>query len=92
MGFDPIVWLTNKVLTIPLVLGAELKCSCGSKHRYLLLETDDIEINGVPKACVDDCEAFTNIRVNGIIKIPTFGGENSPLCYAGFKPFIILKA
>lgn len=30
--------------------------------------------------------------VNGIIKIPTFGGENSPLCYAGFKPFIILKA
>ena len=31
-------------------------------------------------------------RVNGIIKIPTFGGENSPLCYAGFKPFVILKA
>ena len=30
--------------------------------------------------------------VNGIIKIPTFGGENSPLCYAGFKPFVILKA
>ena len=30
--------------------------------------------------------------VNGIIKIPTFGGENSPLCYASFKPFIILKA
>jgi len=30
--------------------------------------------------------------VNGIIKIPTFGGENSPLCYASFKPFVILKA
>ena len=30
--------------------------------------------------------------VNGIIKIPTFGGENSPLCYACFKPFVILKA
>lgn len=55
----------NKVLTIPLVLGAELKCSCGSKHSFLLLEKDDIDINGQSKACVDDCKALTNIRPFG---------------------------
>lgn len=32
------------------------------------------------------------LYVNDIIKIPTLGGENSPLCYAGFKSFVILKA
>lgn len=30
--------------------------------------------------------------VNGIIKIPTFGGENSPLCYAEPEDKVILKA
>ena len=25
---------------------------------------------------------YIGLDVNGIIKIPTFGGENSPLCYA----------
>jgi len=33
-----------------------------------------------------------SIGVNGIIKIPTFGGENSPLCYAYDEDEIILKA
>lgn len=33
-----------------------------------------------------------NLLVNGIIKIPTFGGENSPLCYAEPEDKVILKA
>ena len=41
---------------------------------------------------IDNISKVFLFFVNGIIKIPTFGGENSPLCYAGFKPFVILKA
>ncbi len=45
----------------PLVLGAELWCPYGSKHNFLMLETDYIDINNLPKAYVDDCKAFVNI-------------------------------
>lgn len=67
MGWNPLTGFLNinKVLTIPLVLGAELKCSFGSKHSFLLLEKDDININCLPKACVDDCKALINIRPFG---------------------------
>lgn len=68
MGWNPLTGFLNinKVLTIPLVLGAELKCSCGSKHSFLLLEKADFDINCLPKACVDDSKAFINIRPFGI--------------------------
>ena len=36
----------------PLVMGAELKCPYGSSHSYLYLDTDDIDINNLPTACV----------------------------------------
>lgn len=67
MGWNPLTGFLNinKILTIPLVLGAELKCSCGSKHSFLLLEKADIDINCLPKACVDDSKALINIRPFG---------------------------
>jgi hypothetical protein len=40
----------------------------------------------------NDVKGKAYYYVNGIIKIPTLGGGNSTLCYAGFKPFVILKA
>lgn len=49
----------------PLVLGAELKCSCGSSHSYLYLETDGININNLPQANVEDCIAYYNISPFG---------------------------
>ena len=45
----------------PLVMGAELKCPYGSSHSYLYLDTDDIDINNLPTACVEDCIAFHNV-------------------------------
>lgn len=60
-----------------------------------IIQRDDFE--EIKGEVSDGRKAACNARnlaasVNGIIKIPTFGGENSPLCYAGSKPFIILKA
>ena len=56
-------WLSGKDNTPPepLVMGAELKCPYGSSHSYLYLDTDDIDINNLPTACVEDCIAFHNV-------------------------------
>jgi cytidine deaminase len=54
----------------PLVLGAKLRCPYGSHDSYLYVESGDIEVNNLPKACVEDCKALYNIQ--------TFGD-----CYAG---------
>ena len=48
-----------------LVLGAELRCPYGSKHTFLMVETDHIDINNLPKACVDDCKKSLNIEPFG---------------------------
>lgn len=45
----------------PLVLGAELWCPYGSEHTYLMLERDDIDIDNLPQANVDDCKKSVNI-------------------------------
>lgn len=52
-------WLTKP--PEPLVLGAELWCPYGSEHSFLMLERDDIDIENLPQACVDDCKASVNI-------------------------------
>ena len=49
----------------PLVFGALLKCPHGSKKNYLFVETDDIDIEHLPEACVDDCKAYINIQPFG---------------------------
>ncbi len=60
-------WLTGFVELFkesspePLVLGAELWCPYGSEHSFLMLERDDIDIENLPQACVDDCKASVNI-------------------------------
>lgn len=49
----------------PLVLGAELECEYGSQRSFLMVETDEISINDLPKACVEDSIAHRNIHPFG---------------------------
>ncbi|MFR3730682.1 PAAR-like protein [Lacrimispora sp.] len=49
----------------PLVLGAKLRCPYGSYDSYLYVESGDIEVNNLPKACVEDCKALYNIQAFG---------------------------
>lgn len=49
----------------PLVLGAELKCPWGTSNSYLFVDSDNIDINNLPQAHVDDCIAFYNINPFG---------------------------
>lgn len=49
----------------PLVLGAKLRCPYGSHDSYLYVESGDIEVNNLPKACVEDCKALYNIQAFG---------------------------
>lgn len=49
----------------PLVLGAKLRCPYGSHDGYLFVDSEDIEVNNLPKACVDDCKALYNIQPLG---------------------------
>lgn len=51
--------------TEPLVLGAELECEYGSQRSFLMVETDEISINDLPKACVEDSIAHRNIHPFG---------------------------
>lgn len=37
-----------------LVLGAELECAYGTEHNFLIVQSDDMNINGLPEACVLD--------------------------------------
>ncbi|WP_097005192.1 PAAR-like protein [Lacrimispora amygdalina] len=54
----------------PLVLGAKLRCPYGSQDSYLYVDSVGIDVNNLPKACVEDCKALHNIG--------SFGD-----CYAG---------
>ena len=45
----------------PLVLGALLECDYGERQTFLNLETDNININALPQACVEDAKAHVNI-------------------------------
>ena len=48
-----------------MVLGAELECEYGSQRSFLMVETDGISINDLPKACVEDSIAHRNIHPFG---------------------------
>ena len=48
-----------------LVFGAELKCPCGFKHSFLIVQTDSIDVDNLPIACVRDSKAFVNIMPFG---------------------------
>ncbi len=48
-----------------LVLGAELACSYGEEHSFLIVQSDDKDINGLPEACVLDRERSVNITPFG---------------------------
>ncbi len=48
-----------------LVLGAELACPYGTEHSFLIVQSDDMDINGLPEACVLDREKFVNIMPFG---------------------------
>lgn len=59
-------WLFEKEEEPPeppetLVLGAKLRCPYGSYDSYLHIDSENIEVNNLPKACVDDCKALYNI-------------------------------
>ena len=45
----------------PLVLGAKLRCPYGQYATYLFVDSPDIDIHGLPQACVDDCKPVLNI-------------------------------
>ena len=49
----------------PLVLGALLECDYGERQTFLNLETDNININALPQACVEDAKAHVNIMPFG---------------------------
>lgn len=49
----------------PLVFGALLQCPHGSKKNYLFVETDNLDIEHLPQAYVDDCKAYKNIMPFG---------------------------
>lgn len=61
MGF--LSWLFGKENDPPepLVLGAKLRCPYGDQDSYLMVFSDDIDINNLPKATVDDCRPIINI-------------------------------
>ncbi len=65
MGFwsDVVDWFTGEAEkpAEPLVLGAELKCPWGTSHSYLYVGSDNIDINNLPQAHVEDCIANHNI-------------------------------
>ena len=65
MGFwsDVVDWFTGEAEkpAKPLVLGAELKCPWGTSHSYLYVGSDNIDINNLPQAHVEDCIANHNI-------------------------------
>ncbi|MGC6177217.1 PAAR-like protein [Lacrimispora sp. 38-1] len=52
------------------MLGAKLRCPYGSQDSYLYVDSVGIDVNNLPKACVEDCKALHNIG--------SFGD-----CYAG---------
>lgn len=56
----------------PLVLGAELKCPHGSENSYLIVYAKDVDVGGLPAACVSDCKAYENIMPFGSCR---FGGS-----------------
>ena len=47
------------------MFGAELKCPCGFKHSFLIVQTDSIDIDKLPIACVRYSKAFVNIMPFG---------------------------
>ncbi len=47
------------------MLGAELKCRHGSESSYLIVYAKDIDVGGLPDACVSDCMAYMNIMPFG---------------------------
>ncbi len=49
----------------PLVLGAELHCPYGLTNSHLIVGTENININGLPGACVLDCIPKENIMPFG---------------------------
>lgn len=61
MGFFDWLFGKEKKPPEPLVLGAKLRCPYGSQDSYLYVDTEDIKINNLPKACVDDTKALFNI-------------------------------
>ena len=52
----------------PLVLGAALRCPYGTHDSYLYVDSGGIDVNNLPKACVEDCKAFHNIQSFGYCK------------------------
>lgn len=62
----------------PLVLGAKLHCVYGSVDSYLYVDGDDIDVNQLPNACVEDGIAFENIHPFG-------------RCYAGVECRTMMK-
>ena len=50
----------------PLVLGALLQCGYGDRPTFLYVEADDININALPQACVEDTKAHVNIQPFGL--------------------------
>ena len=83
MGFwsDVVDWFTGEAEkpAEPLVLGAELKCPWGTSHSYLYVGSDNIDINNLPQAHVEDCIAYYNITPFGkcIYRI----GQPCELCF-----------
>lgn len=68
MGWSPFSWLFGKKEEKPpeqLVLGAELACPYGTEHSYLFVQSGDIDINGLPEACVTDRVKSVNIMPFG---------------------------
>ena len=63
MGF--LSWLFGKENDPPepLVLGAKLRCPYGDQDSYLMVFSDDIDINNLPKATVDDCRPIMERRL-----------------------------
>ncbi len=60
----------------PLVYGAELQCPCGTEHSFLRVETDNLDINNLPQACVDDCKLFINIMPFGYCSMSGYRCES----------------
>ena len=61
MGFFDWLFGKEKKPPEPLVLGAKLRCPYGSQDSYLYVDSEDIKVNNLPKACVDDTKALFNI-------------------------------
>ncbi|MDE7198620.1 MAG: DUF4280 domain-containing protein [Lachnospiraceae bacterium] len=61
------------------MLGVELKCPWGTSHSYLYVGSDNIDINNLPQAHVEDCIAYYNITPFGkcIYRI----GQPCELCF-----------